>query len=101
MLVSGEHSHEIASNISGEPGELNNVLDLNLAMRYLPVLEIGREVCISCDGDGGESAGRNSIAQAGAFIWSVIEDAQMGPLGHQQDASVSKFGGLVHELIDR
>jgi hypothetical protein len=101
VLVSGEHSHEIAPHVSGKAGELNNVLDLDLAMRYLPMLEVGCEICISRDGYGGESTGHNSIAQAGAFIGSVVEDAQMGPLGHQQDASVSKFGGLVHELIDR
>src|SRR6185295_7021273 len=101
MLVAGEHADQRSAQVTRYACQRSDVLDLHFAVRNLAVIEVGGEVVVTGDDNGGELSALEPRAQSRAGGCVVIEHREMGTLRHQHDAFVAEAGGMVEELVER
>ncbi len=100
MLVAGEDAHHRAADVARQPGQLDDVLHLDLPHRHFAVLEVAGEIVVAGDVDALEAEFLDAAPQAGARRVVPIERAQVRPFAAQHHAAKAESVGLVEELLD-
>ena len=101
VFVGGKNTHQVSTEIVGEPCQIGDVVDLDFALRHLAVLQIAAEIVVAGDAQIAQLALFKMLAQLRALLRAVVEQRKVRPLGHQHDALITEIGGLVDERIKR
>ena len=98
MVVSGEDPDNGRFQLRGHPRQSGDVIDLHLAVRNVPVLEVRGKVVVACH-DAAPQAARSQISvQLAAGLKIVVEHGKVRPFGHQHHRREFELMRLIEKL---